>query len=57
VEEKKKKMPKAFNNCVKQGGRVRTKELGGGKYIHICFKGGKSYKGEKKKKKEGQKKS
>ncbi len=39
-------MPQAFLNCVKNGGRVRTKNLGGGKYIHLCFKDGKSYSGE-----------
>lgn len=44
-------MPKAFDNCVKSGGRVRTKKLKNGKYIHICFKGGKSYAGEVKTKK------
>lgn len=34
-------MPAAFDKCVKDGGRVRTKDLGKGKYIHICFpKGG-----------------
>lgn len=42
-------MPKEFTQCVKSGGRVRTKKLSGGKYIHICFKGGKSYAGEVKK--------
>jgi len=44
-------MPKGFTKCVKSGGRVRTKKLSGGKYIRICFKGGKSYAGEVKKKK------
>ena len=44
-------MPKAFEKCVAQGGRVRTKKLSNGKYIHICFKDGKSYAGEVKKKK------
>lgn len=38
-------MPKAFDACVKNGGRVRTKSLKGGKYIHICFLKGKSYAG------------
>ena len=33
--------PQAFDNCVKAGGRVRTKSLPDGKYLHICFpKGG-----------------
>jgi hypothetical protein len=39
-------MPQAFDNCVKNGGRVRTKTLSGGRYMHICFLGGKSYAGE-----------
>lgn len=39
-------MPKAFERCVKAGGRVRTKKLSGNRYIHICFLGGKSYAGE-----------
>lgn len=43
-------MPADFDRCVKAGGRVRTKKLSGGKYMHICFKDGKSYAGEVKKK-------
>ena len=50
-------MPKAFNNCVKRGGRVRTvsgpnKKYGlkAGEYIKFCFIGGKSYRGHKHKK-------
>jgi hypothetical protein len=39
-------MPKSFTDCVSGGGRVRTKELSGGRYLHICFKDGKSYAGE-----------
>jgi hypothetical protein len=39
-------MPEAFTKCVKNGGKVRTKSLKGGKYIHICYKNGKSYAGE-----------
>ena len=39
-------MPAGFDNCVKSGGRVRTKKLSGDSYMHICFKGGKSYAGE-----------
>ena len=49
-------MPQAFLNCVKRGGRVRTKELSGGRYIHICFVGGKSYAGEVKQKKSAKQK-
>jgi hypothetical protein len=48
-------MPKAFTDCVKGGGRVRTKKLSGGRYIHFCFKGGKSHAGEVKSKKRGKK--
>lgn len=43
-------MPAAFERCVKAGGRVRTKTLPGGKYMHICFLNGKSYPGEVKQK-------
>jgi hypothetical protein len=39
-------MPKQFESCVSEGGRVRTKTLKGGKYIHLCFKDGKSFAGE-----------
>jgi len=44
-------MPKEFDACVRAGGRVRTKSVGNGKYIHICFKNGKSYAGHIKTKK------
>lgn len=43
-------MPIAFEKCVSGGGRVRTKSLSNGKYIHLCFKDGKSFAGEVKKK-------
>ena len=43
------RMPKAFDNCVKKGGRVRTKKLSGGRYMRICFLNGKSYPGHVKK--------
>jgi len=51
-------MPAQFNNCVKQGGRIKTvigKDYGCGQneYRHICFKNGKSYLGEIKKHKKG----
>ena len=42
-------MPADFDRCVKAGGRVRTKVFKDGKYMHICFKGGKSYAGYVKK--------
>jgi putative hemolysin len=40
-------MPASFDNCRANGGKIRTKSLSGGKYIHICFdKNGKSHAGE-----------
>lgn len=45
-------MPKEFEECVRRGGRVRTKTLSGGRYIHVCFIDGKSYAGEVKTKKQ-----
>ena len=46
-------MPKDFEKCVSDGGRVFTKSLKNGQYIHICIdKKGKSHPGEVKKKKE-----
>jgi len=44
-------MPEAFEKCANRGGRIRTKTLGKGKYMHICFMGGKSFAGEVKTKK------
>lgn len=44
-------MPAGFLNCVSEKGRVRTKSLSGGRFIRLCFKGGKSFAGEVKKKK------
>ncbi len=45
-------MPSGFDKCVEEGGRVRTKKLSDGRYIHICYdKSGKSHAGEVKKKK------
>jgi len=43
-------MPKKFLDCVKAGGKVRTKKLKGNKYMRICFLDGKSYAGEVKEK-------
>lgn len=41
------KIPKDFLDCVKNGGRVKTKKLKGDKYIRICYdKEGNSYAGE-----------
>jgi hypothetical protein len=39
-------MPEAFDKCVRAGGKVRTKSMSNGKYMHICFLGNKSYAGE-----------
>ncbi len=44
-------MPQAFLDCVSRGGCVRTKTLSKGRYIRICFIGGKSYSSEVKQKK------
>jgi len=44
-------MPKEFTSCVARGGKVRTKKLSKGRYIHICYIDGKSYAGEVKAKK------
>ena len=44
-------MPQGFDNCVKSGGKVRTKTLPNGQYIRTCYKDGKSYSGEVKEKK------
>ncbi len=44
-------MPEKFDKCEAEDGKIRTKSLPGGKYIHICIKGGKSYGGYVKKKK------
>lgn len=43
-------MPRGFDNCVNQGGRVITKRLSKNRYIHICYAdNGKSYSGKVKK--------
>jgi len=39
-------MPAGFQQCVDNNGRVRTKTLSGGRYMHLCFKDGKSFAGE-----------
>jgi len=49
------RMPKSFERCVAEGGRVRTVKgkrfgLKENEYRHICFKDGKSFMGEVKKK-------
>ena len=44
-------MPEDFEKCRRRGGRIRTKSLSGGRYIHLCFIDGKSYAGEIKQRK------
>lgn len=39
-------MPDDFDKCVRDGGRVRTIKPKPGKFMRICFKGGKSFVGE-----------
>ena len=39
-------MPAGFDACRKNGGKIRTKQMEGGKYMHICILGGKSFAGE-----------
>jgi len=44
-------MPESFDKCVREGGKVITKTLSKGRYIHICYKNGTAYPGEVKTKK------
>lgn len=44
-------MPAGFDSCRAKGGKIRTKQLGKGKYMHICILNGKTFGGEIKKKK------
>ncbi len=44
-------MPKAFDRCYKNGGKVRTIKLSGNKYRHVCTINGKKYLGHIKTKK------
>lgn len=40
-------MPKEFDNCVKNGGKIRTKNLKDNKFIRVCYdKKGKAHVGE-----------
>ncbi len=40
-------MPEDFAKCQKEGGRIRTKTLKGGRYLRICYdKAGHSQPGE-----------
>lgn len=46
-------MPEGFDNCRKEGGRIRTIKIGKDKYMHVCYdKAGKSHSGEVKTTKE-----
>jgi hypothetical protein len=29
-------MPELFDKCRAEGGKIRTQQLAGGKYVHIC---------------------
>ena len=44
-------MPASFDKCRKNKGRIRTLDLPGDKYLHICYIDGKSYRGYVKTKK------
>lgn len=40
-------MPRDFDKCQAEGGRIRTVTLKGGKYLHVCYdKEGKAHSGE-----------
>ena len=44
-------MPKDFDECKAEGGRIRTMPLSKGRYMHVCYdKAGKSHAGEVKQK-------
>lgn len=42
-------MPRAFELCIKKGGKVITKRINDREYMHICYLNGKAYPGEVKK--------
>ncbi|MBW1931459.1 MAG: hypothetical protein JRI56_00230 [Deltaproteobacteria bacterium] len=46
-------MPRAFNQAIKRGAKVRTKKLPGNRYIHLAILDGKVIPGEVKRKKNG----
>lgn len=46
-------MPKPFEQCVKNGGRVTTKKMKDGKMQKICYLDGKRFPGYVEKKKKG----
>ena len=43
-------MPAGFDACRKGGGKIRTIQMKGGRYMHVCILEGKTYKEEVKKK-------
>jgi len=45
-------MPADFEKCRANGGKIRTKTLDRGRYMHICILNGKTYAGEVKTKKD-----
>ena len=48
-------MPAGFEKCVREKGKVVTKTLAGGKYVHLCKnKQGKWFKGYVKTKQKGE---
>ena len=49
-------MPKAFDDCVKKGGKVRTKKVGKNSYMKICIINGKTIAGHVEEKKPEKKK-
>lgn len=46
-------MPESFLKCQKDGGRIRTITLKGGRFMRICYLDGKSFPSEVKEKKQG----
>jgi len=42
-------MPKAFLECIRKGGKIRTMKIDESHYMHVCWLNGKSYAGEIKK--------
>ena len=44
-------MPQRFEDCVKRGGKVRTRKLSGNRFQKVCILDGKSFAGEIKKRK------
>jgi hypothetical protein len=46
-------MPQSFENCRKNGGKIRTKTVNDNQYMHICILNGKTYSGEVKTRKIG----